>query len=276
MLTQNWALEIFSISPHVTFQHIKGKDNILTDSLSYLQCLGLYEKSHPEKPGEEYSVTIFDEGETIQEHVQPEYVSTTNADMVTLVTNSNNEESVSDKHTFQVGGDIYEEDLAFIPKPHIQYTPHQIKLLQMKHPSLAIIMNKLQKNTHPHKPLPSTYFLNTNGVLYHCVREGFQSFEAVVVPKKLYQLVLTTCHDLMGTQWHNTIVWVHKKILLLAEIKARLYQTHASMQRMSTHFFERIMLCRSEPMNSKAANVFHCPWTYEVNILKWKMVTTTP
>ena len=67
----------------------------------------------------------------------------------------------------------------------------------MKDLSLAIIMNKLQNGTYAHKPLPSMYFLNTDGVLYHCVREGSQSFEAVVVPKKLYQLVLTMCHDLM-------------------------------------------------------------------------------
>ena len=30
---QNWASEIFLISPHNTFQHIKGKDNILADSI---------------------------------------------------------------------------------------------------------------------------------------------------------------------------------------------------------------------------------------------------
>ena len=35
-LTQNWALEIFSITPYITFKHIKGKDNILADiSLDY-------------------------------------------------------------------------------------------------------------------------------------------------------------------------------------------------------------------------------------------------
>ena len=48
VLTQNWALEIFSISPHITIQHIKGKDNILADSLSHLQCLGLHERSPQE------------------------------------------------------------------------------------------------------------------------------------------------------------------------------------------------------------------------------------
>ena len=86
----------------------------------------------PEKASEEYGVTIFDEGESIQEHTQPEDFTHSNPDMVTLVTDSNNEESVSDKHTFQVEDYIYEEDLALIPNPHIQYTPHQIKQLQMK------------------------------------------------------------------------------------------------------------------------------------------------
>ena len=40
VLTQNQTLEILSISPHVTIQHIKCKDNILVDRLSHLQCLG--------------------------------------------------------------------------------------------------------------------------------------------------------------------------------------------------------------------------------------------
>ena len=125
-LTQNWALEMFLLSPHITFQYIEGKDNVLLDSLSHLQCLGLYEKSPPEKPGEDYGITIFDEGETIQECAQPEDFTPPNPDMVPLGTDSSNEESVSDKHIFQVGDDIYEEDLVLIAKSHIQYTPHQI------------------------------------------------------------------------------------------------------------------------------------------------------
>ena len=47
-----------------------------------------------------------------------------NPNLVTLVNDSNNEESVSDKHTFQIGDDVYEEGL---PKPHIQYNTHPIK-----------------------------------------------------------------------------------------------------------------------------------------------------
>ena len=72
--------------------------------------------------------------------------------MVLFVTDSTNKEPASDKHTFQVGDDIFEEGLASMPEPHIQYTNHQIKQLQMKDLSLAIIMNKLQKGADPHKP----------------------------------------------------------------------------------------------------------------------------
>ena len=126
----------------------------MADSLSHLQCLGLYEGSPTEKPGEEYGITIFDEGETIHEHVQPEDFTPPHPEMVTLITDSNNEESVIDKHKFQVGDYIYEEDL---PKPHIQYTPHQIKCLQIKDPSLAVIINKLKKGAQPHKPLQTLF-----------------------------------------------------------------------------------------------------------------------
>ena len=67
ILTQNLAFEIFSNLPYITFQHIKGLDNILVDSLGHLQHLELYKKP-PEKPGEEFGIIIFHEGEIIHEH----------------------------------------------------------------------------------------------------------------------------------------------------------------------------------------------------------------
>ena len=106
----------FSISPYIGFQHIIGNDNILADCLSHLHCLGLYERSPPEKPGEEFSITIFYEGEIIHEHAQPEDFTSPHPDVVTLISDPNHKESLIDKHTSQVGYDLYEEDL---PKPHI-------------------------------------------------------------------------------------------------------------------------------------------------------------
>ena len=105
-MTQNWALEISLISPHITSQHIKGKDNILADSISHLQCPGLYERSPPGKPGEEFGIMIFDGGRTIHEQAQPEDFTPPHPDMVTLISDPYSEESVIDKHTFQVGDDL--------------------------------------------------------------------------------------------------------------------------------------------------------------------------
>ena len=139
--------------PYITFQHIKGKDNILADSLSHLQCLELYEKSPSEKPGQEFGVTIVDVDEIIYEYVQPDDFTPSHPDVVTLISNPNHEEMVTDKHTFQVGDDLYEKNL---PKSHIQYTPQQIKHLQMKDPPLTLIINKLQKGTQPQQILPNT------------------------------------------------------------------------------------------------------------------------
>ena len=49
-----------SITPHIDFKHIKGKENVLVDSLSRLKHLGLHEENDPEESGYEYGKSIFD------------------------------------------------------------------------------------------------------------------------------------------------------------------------------------------------------------------------
>ena len=39
----SWSQEIHAITPHIEFKHIKGKENILADSLSRLRHLGLHD-----------------------------------------------------------------------------------------------------------------------------------------------------------------------------------------------------------------------------------------
>ena len=89
---------------------MKGRHNILADSLSHMQCLGLYERSPPEKPGEECGIMIIWWGWNHPWTCTTRRLHTSHPDVVTLITDSNNEESVIDKHTFQVGDDLFEED----------------------------------------------------------------------------------------------------------------------------------------------------------------------
>ena len=63
----------------------------------------------------------------------------------------------------------------------------------MKDPSLSIITNKLQKGTHPNKPLPNTYFLKTDGVPILLCKRRFPKFRSCSGAKETHQLILTAC-----------------------------------------------------------------------------------
>ena len=56
----NCSHEIHSITPHIEFEHIKRKKNVLAESLSRLRCVGLHDDNDPEEPGQEHGKSIFD------------------------------------------------------------------------------------------------------------------------------------------------------------------------------------------------------------------------
>ena len=63
---KNWSQEIHAITPYIDFEHIKGIENILAGSVSWIQTLGLYEAKASKKDGHEYGESIFDsETETV-------------------------------------------------------------------------------------------------------------------------------------------------------------------------------------------------------------------
>ena len=47
----NWSQEIHAITPYTDFEHTKGKENVLVDTVSRLRTLGLYKVNEPEKEG---------------------------------------------------------------------------------------------------------------------------------------------------------------------------------------------------------------------------------
>ena len=118
--------------------------------------------------------------------------------IVTVTDSTSTNASHLNKDTFVLHGGTYVIDDEYPTKPQIYLSPKQIKRIQLKDQSLAIIISKLRKNKVCSTPLPNTYFLNDEGVLYQSVREGVQTYEAMVVLSKLWQLVLTMTHDLLG------------------------------------------------------------------------------
>ena len=147
MLTQNWALEIFLITPYTTFKHINGKDNILTDSITQLQRLGLYKKCPHEEDKQNQEVTTSDEVESIKITADSESFSTPDLNAVLSVSNksSANEDHDIDKDTFVLDGVTYMTDDRHSSKPRIYLTPQQFKRMQSHDQSLVIIIHRLKK-----------------------------------------------------------------------------------------------------------------------------------
>ena len=98
--------EIYTITPHIEFKHIKGKENILADSSSKLKTLGLYETNTPEKEGHEYGKSVFD--------LEPETVCSVDSSQKV------NEEFEIDSIKYQLdiehGDDLSSSDTAAKPK----------------------------------------------------------------------------------------------------------------------------------------------------------------
>ena len=157
MLNQSWALEIFLITLYITFKHIKDKDSILTDSLTWLQRIGLYEK-WPCEDEQNQEVTIFDEGESVKVTADPDSFSPPDLNMILSVSNKSsvNEDHDIDKDTFVLNYITYMIDDRHPSKPQIYLTPQQVKRMQLHDQSLAIIIHRLKKDK-----VCSTALLNT-------------------------------------------------------------------------------------------------------------------
>ena len=64
--------EIHSIIPHIEFEHIKGKENVLANTLSRVRYLGLHEDNNPEDSGHNYGKLIW---QTILTWIKTQWVA---------------------------------------------------------------------------------------------------------------------------------------------------------------------------------------------------------
>ena len=166
--TNNWVLEIFLITPYITFKHKKGKDNFLADILTQLQRLGLYENYQYEEDDQDQEITIFDDGESVEVTADPESFTPPDLNMIPTVTNntSANANHCLDRDTFVLNDVTYVIDDGHPIKPQIYLMPLHIRRIQLQNQSLAIIIKKLRKNKVHSTTLPNTFFLNDDSVLY--------------------------------------------------------------------------------------------------------------
>ena len=155
-MVNNWLQEIYTINPHIGFEHIKGKENILADSLSRLKILGLYETNTPEKEGHGYSKFVF--------NLEPETVC--NIDRNQKV----NQAFEIDSMKYQLDTE-HEDDLSSpdtVVKPKLQ-DPLQcmsdlteVKQLHGQDMHLSKIIAKCTSHSHHDK---TSYYFNVKGLI---------------------------------------------------------------------------------------------------------------
>ena len=168
------GLEAFNIR----FKHINGKANILADTLSHLVDIDPDARLDPENARWEFGYYVF------------ESLPKLSSDNIVQVC-----EILSGENVIKPNPDIQQP---FIQQLRSPLTLDQLHAMQAQDDKCTTLTRMLKNG----KLNPVAYSIQ-EGILYHCVIEGGQSFQAIYIPKmpeSLIQSILKTAHDESG---HN-------------------------------------------------------------------------
>ena len=172
----NWAMELEAFN--IRFKHVSGKANILADTLSRLVDIDPDARLDPENAGWEFGYYVFESLPKLS-----------GEDIIQIC------EILSGENVIRPDPDIQQP---FIQQLRSPLTLDQLRILQAQDDKCTTLTQMLENG----KLDPVAYSLQ-EGILYHRVIEGGQSFQAIYVPKtpeSLIQLILKTAHDKSG---HN-------------------------------------------------------------------------
>ena len=164
----NWAMELESFN--IQFEHIKGQNNVLADTLSHLIDIDPDTQLTPEGKGYEFGYAVFEE-------------------LPDIHTFENNEVIAGDKE-IKNDPDLC-DTLQCIDNP---IAPEQLKHLQEQDATIETLKHKLTN----HKLDKEYYSINGNGLLTRKVINGGHEFHAIYLPAVLVLQVLCTAHDDLG------------------------------------------------------------------------------
>ena len=172
----NWAMELEAFN--IKFQHVSGKANILADTLSHLVDIDPDARLDPENAGWEFGYYVFETLPTL---------SSQNTVQVCEVLSGNN--------VIRPDPDLQEPFIQQLTSP---LTLEQLQVLQAQDEKCTTLADMLRRGILD----PIAYSME-DGVLYHRVTEGGQSFHAIYIPKtppSLIQSILKAAHNDSG---HN-------------------------------------------------------------------------
>ena len=171
----NWAMELEAFN--IKFQHVSGKTNILADTLSRLVDIDPDARLDQENAGWEFGYYVFETLPTL---------SSQNTVQVCEILSGN---------VIRPDPDLQEPFIQQLTSP---LTLDQLQALQAQDEKCTTLADMLRRG----KLDPIAYSIE-DGVLYHRVTEGGQSFHAIYIPKtpqSLIQSILKAAHNDSG---HN-------------------------------------------------------------------------
>ena len=168
-LVNNWAVELSAYD--IRFRFIKGKDNLLADSLSRLIEQGISEAQVPEPSGQEFGYYLFDGGKVKPQNIHEVRVIDPKIELVDT-------ENITDVNT------------------------EQIVKGQREDPYCKSLLRDVAKGKNPNR-----FQIEPNGLLMKVVTEADKQFKAVVLPQGLVPIALDQGHDKMG---HNGVARTHE------------------------------------------------------------------
>ena len=172
----NWAMELEAFN--IRFKHVSSKANILADMLSCLVDIDPDARLDPENAGWEFGYYVF------------ESLPKLSCEDIVQVC-----EILSGENIIRPDPDIQQP---FIQQLRSPPTLDQLRALQAQDDKCTTLTRMLENG----KLDPVAYSIQ-EGILYHCVIEGGQSFQAIYIPKtpeSLIQSILKAAHDESG---HN-------------------------------------------------------------------------
>ena len=172
----NWAMELEAFN--IRFEHVSGKANILADTLSHLVDIDPNARLDPENARWEFGYYVFESLPKLS-----------GEDIIQIC------EILSGENVIRPDPDIQQPFTQQLRSP---FTLDQLCALQAQDDKCTTLTRMLENG----KLDPVAYSIQ-EGILYHCVIEGGQSFQAIYIPKtpeSLIQSILKTAHDESG---HN-------------------------------------------------------------------------
>ena len=172
----NWAMELEAFN--IRFKHVSSKANILADTLSHLVDIDLDARLDPENARWEFGYYIFESLPKLS-----------GEDIVQIC------EILSGENVIRPDPDTQQPFTQQLRSP---LTLDQLRTLQAQDDKCTTLTRMLENGK-----LDTVAYSIQEGILYHHVIEGRQSFQAIYIPQtpeSLIQSILKTAHDESG---HN-------------------------------------------------------------------------